>query len=122
MLCRPSVIFDTSNAIFNPVSIIIPVFRPERNYLDNADRNTVASKLLISYIVPVNVGGLSFQVLTIPQVDGSFVTRAITENFNANGQGNTEEEALADIKDALELLLEEVDNPSGDVSWPKDCQ
>ena len=120
MTCQPILRLDTSTGLFNPVSIRIPVFRDDNSLLDNANKFT--PKLLVSYYVPLSVGGLSFQILTVPQSDGSFITRAVTESFSANGQGKTEKEALEDIKEALALLIEEADNPSGDVDWPTNFQ
>lgn len=70
-------------------------------------------------IQPLEVRGAIFSILIIPQIDRKVVTRISTSKFNATGQGDTEEEALNDIKSAIELLLEEEVNPSGDVQWPE---
>ena len=71
---------------------------------------------------PLEVSDQVFSILIIPQVTGNFVARTSTSTFNAIGQGRTEEEALQDIKSAIEALMEEDANPSGDVEWPENCQ
>jgi len=63
-----------------------------------------------------------FCILIIPQLTGRVVARTSTGKFNATGQGDNEEAALQDISEALELLLEEEANPSGDINWPQDYQ
>lgn len=47
-----------------------------------------------------------FRVVVVTE-DGLYISRVETEAFNASGQGETEEEALKDIKSAIELLLED---------------
>lgn len=113
---------DTSNSMFNPLGIVIPIFRKNNLFnFDNAITIRVNPKPLIPYLAQLQVKSLSLNALIIPQSDGSFVARAETNNFCANGQGETEEEVLKDIKDAVEILLEESEHPSGDVPWPNDC-
>ena len=51
------------------------------------------------------------------QTEGGFVVTSFTYP-GATGQGETEDEAIKDIQDAIELLKEEEMNPSGDVEWP----
>lgn len=74
---------------------------------------------LLPSIQPLEVRGQIFSVLMIPQANGKIVTRTSTSRFDATGQGDSEGEALNDIKSAIELLLEEEANPSGDVPWPE---
>lgn len=80
----------------------------------------------LPYLFPwrktLEVGDKEFCILIIPQLSGQFVTRASTEKLNANGQGRTEEEALENIKEVIELLLEEEQNLGGEVAWPEDFQ
>ncbi|MCK4820425.1 type II toxin-antitoxin system HicB family antitoxin [bacterium] len=51
------------------------------------------------------------------QPEGGFVVISFRYP-GATGQGETEDEAIKDIQDAIELLKEEEMNPSGDVEWP----
>jgi predicted RNase H-like HicB family nuclease len=68
----------------------------------------------------LEVNNRMFIILIIPQANGKFVARTSTSKFNATGQGRSEGEALQNIKSAIELLMEEDLNPSGDVPWPED--
>ncbi len=68
----------------------------------------------------LNVKGQFFPVLILAETEELFVARTETESFSATGQGATEEEALADVQSAIELLLEEEANPSEDLPWPED--
>lgn len=74
----------------------------------------------LTWIKPLEISGREFSVLIIPQATGQYVARASTSGFNATGQGRTEEEAVQDIRSAIETLLEEEAHPSGDVEWPED--
>jgi predicted RNase H-like HicB family nuclease len=69
---------------------------------------------------PLEVDERLFTILVIPQTTGNFVVRASTAKFNATGQGKTEEEAMLDIKSAIETLMEEEANPSEGAEWPQD--
>jgi len=84
------------------------------------------TKLQLPYLIPwtrfLTIDRKDFCILIVPQLSGKFVARTSTTKFNATGQGNTEDEALQDIKDAIESLIEEEANPSGDVTWPEDCR
>jgi predicted RNase H-like HicB family nuclease len=122
VICQLYLCRDSSNAVFNPAKASVLPVLPE-GLLYNTDADVLPSpKILLPFYVPVDVRDQTFEVLTIPQADGSFVTRTVTEHFSANGQGKTGKEALQNIKEAIELLIEESENPSGDVPWPKDCQ
>jgi len=68
----------------------------------------------------LEVQGRFFPILIMPESEEMFIARAETESFNATGQGATEEEALADVQAAIELLLEEEANPSEGLPWPED--
>lgn len=76
------------------------------------------------YLVPwtrqLRINNAEYCILILPQSSGRFVTRTSTKRFNATGQGQTEEEALKDIEEAIKLLIEEENSPSGDTSWPED--
>ena len=121
-ICLSPLGTDTSNIIFNPKTISV-FLKPFQKFLNEADANKSNVKKIINlYYVPLDIRTLTFEVLTIPQEDNSFVTRVVTDQFCANGQGNTEEEALQDISEAINLLLEEEQNPSGEVPWPIDYQ
>lgn len=52
------------------------------------------------------------------QDEGGFVAFSL-EYPGAVGQGETEDDAIQDIKSAIELLTEEESNPSRDIPWPK---
>ena len=80
-------------------------------------KNTSFSLFITRYLT---VRREIFEVHIFPQLEGNYVSRMVTNRFNATGQGKTEEEAIADIKDAIETLIEEEANPSGDVQWPED--
>ena len=54
--------------------------------------------------------------------DNLYVARFASKRFNATGQGKTEEEALEDIRAAIELLLEEEEHPTNEDTWPRDFQ
>jgi predicted RNase H-like HicB family nuclease len=71
---------------------------------------------------PLEINDQVFSILIIPQVTGNFVARTSTNKFNATGQGRNEEEAMRDIRSAIEILLEEETSPSGDTEWPDDCR
>jgi len=66
----------------------------------------------------LEVQGQFFSVRVIPQDEGGFVARVTTPEFSATGQGETEEEALQDIKSAIELLMEEDSEDEGTGRWP----
>lgn len=74
----------------------------------------------LTWVRPLEVNDRLFTILVIPQTTGNFVARTSTAKFNAIGQGKTEEEAMLDIKSAIETLMEEEANPSEDVEWPED--
>jgi predicted RNase H-like HicB family nuclease len=78
--------------------------------------------ILVTSVKPLEVKGRIFETLVLPQLDKSFVIKVNTESFHATGQGDSEEKAMNDIKEAIELLLEEEENPSGDIPWPEDYQ
>jgi predicted RNase H-like HicB family nuclease len=71
---------------------------------------------------PLEINDRVFSVLIIPQVSGNFVARTSTSRFSATGQGRNEEEAMEDIRSAIEILMEEEASPSGDAEWPEDYQ
>lgn len=71
---------------------------------------------------PLDINDQVFSILILPQATGNIVARASTSRFSATGQGRTEEEAMKDIRSAIEVLLEEETNPSGDTEWPEDCR
>jgi len=71
---------------------------------------------------PLEINDQAFSILILPQASGIFVARASTSRFNATGQGRNEEEAMRDVRSAIEILLEEEINPSGDTEWPEDCR
>ena len=122
-ICQPELSEDSSNATFNATKTVVLPDLALRRLFDSDDSDIApSSRILAPFNVFLDVRKLTFEVLTIPQLDGSFVTRAVTERFCANGQGETLEEALQDIKEAIDLLLEENENPSGDAPWPKDYQ
>jgi len=112
---------DDSNT-YQP-RLIVRSYKMEDLFFGEADADV---KVLIPYpfpsILPLEVRGELFSILLIPQTDGGTVARIATDRFNATGQGETEKEALRDIKSAIELLMEEESNPSGDVPWPENCQ
>ena len=110
-----------SDARFEPRIIEVPVYHPER--LFTGDTGALISSLyFLPRIVPLEVRMHTFSVLVVPHAQNEFVARAMTSRFNATGQGKTVEEALTDIKAAIELLLEEEANPSGNEPWPEDYQ
>lgn len=53
-----------------------------------------------------------------PEPEGGFITYS-SEYTGAIGQGETEEEAIRDIQEAIAVLMEEEKNPSGDQPWPE---
>jgi len=116
--CISELSMGTSNATFNPSEVIIPNFHADIFDFDNSIK--IMPKTLTPYLRQVEVRGVLLGTLVIPQSDGSFVARSETDSFCANGQGETEEEALRDIKEAIAILLEETENPSGEVPWPND--
>lgn len=114
---------DDSNVVHQPSLPIILPSLDLGHIFPEADADIKVSILpIFPSIEPLEVGGQIFPILVIPQIDGKMVTRISTSRFNATGQGDTEEEALNDIKSAIELLLEEEANPSGDVQWPENCR
>ena len=70
----------------------------------------------------LQIQGQFFPIDVVLQEEGGYMARYSNEKFAANGQGETEEEALEDIRSAIELLLEEETNPSRDLPWPKEFQ
>ena len=54
----------------------------------------------------LKVGDLSLLVEISLQIEGGYVARSSTLEFDAVGQGETEEEATEDIRHAIELLKE----------------
>lgn len=86
----------------------------------DADTDIKVSFMVLPSIQSLEVKGALFSVLMVPQIDGGVVVRTSTNSFNASGQGRNKEEALQNIKSAIELLLEEEASPSGDVAWPED--
>lgn len=111
-----------SNELYQPYFRIIRAPKMGRIFEEaDADIKEPSSYLLLR-VQSLEVKGELFPVLIIPQADESFVVRAATNTFRASGQGKTEKEAIQDIKAAIELLLEEEANPSGDVEWPEDCR
>ena len=70
----------------------------------------------------LEVRGLLFPIAFISHADEGFIVRVSTQTFSATGQGETHYEALQDIKSAIELLLEEEENPSRETEWPEDYQ
>ena len=113
-----SKIFDKKKkvAVFSDIPLPLgALFNTEVNILPTVE-------VLTPLYITIDIGKQSFVVLTSPQPDGTFVARTQTDSFNANGQGTTVEEALQDIKEAIKLLIEEDENPSGDVPWPKNFQ
>ena len=52
------------------------------------------------------------------KLEGGYVSLSF-EYPGAIGQGETEEEAIRDIQEAIALLKEEEMNPSGDQPWPE---
>jgi len=114
---------DNSSAIYQPPARLqIRPYRMGKVYGEADAGIEVAFPFPLPSLLPLEVKGQIFSVLAISQMDGSIVTRTSTSRFNATGQGKTEEEALQDIKSAIELLMEEEANPSGDVPWPENFQ
>ena len=114
---------DNSSVAYQPSPpIILPSVDLEHIFPEGDADIKVPILPLFPSIEPLEVGGQIFPILVIPQIDGKVVTRISASRFNATGQGDTEEEALSDIKSAIELLLEEEANPSGDVQWPENCR
>ena len=70
----------------------------------------------------LQIQGQFFPIDVVLQEEGGYMARYSNEKFAANGQGETEEEALEDIRSAIELLLEEETNSSRDLLWPKEFQ
>ena len=56
----------------------------------------------------LKIGDLSLLVETSLQIDGGYVAKTSTDNFDAVGEGDTETEAIEDIKSAIKLLKEAV--------------
>jgi len=111
-----------SNETFQ-VNIILQTWSMEEIFMDaDSDIEKLAPSILVASIKPFEVKGEVFHTLLLPQLDGSFVAKVNTESFYATGQGKNEEKALEDIKVAIEMLLEEEENPSGDAPWPEDYQ
>lgn len=54
----------------------------------------------------LKIGDLTLLAEVILQVDGGYVSKASASRFDAIGQGDTEEEAIEDIKCAIRLLKE----------------
>jgi predicted RNase H-like HicB family nuclease len=112
-----------STSLFQPK--IHELIIPEMGRLfSSADSNfpKVPVPYLFPWIRPLTINCREFCILIVPQPSGRFVARTSTRKFNATGQGKTEADALQDIKDAIELLMEEEASPSGDATWPEDCQ
>jgi len=118
--CQPEL--SNSTIGFESRFRITTILEMERLFT-NADSDV---KRPLPYLFPwtklLKINDRVFCILIIPQHTGRFVARTSTSNFNATGQGDTEEEALRDIKEAIELLIEEANNPSGDAQWPEDFQ
>ena len=70
----------------------------------------------------INVREQFFPILVCPEPDGGYITRIETPKYNATGQGETEEEAIKDITFAIELLMDEDKDPSGEIPWPRRFQ
>ena len=52
----------------------------------------------------LRIGDLTLLAEVSLQVDGGYVSKASAQRFDAIGQGDTEEEAIEDIKCAIKLL------------------
>ncbi|MCJ7610173.1 type II toxin-antitoxin system HicB family antitoxin [Candidatus Bathyarchaeota archaeon] len=63
--------------------------------------------LPIGSIRNIEVNHQDFTVLSQPLEDGCFMARTSSPKFNAIGQGDSEEEAIEDLRDAI-LALQEV--------------
>ncbi len=118
--CLPEL--SNSTASFQPQ--IQKIVVPKMGRLFAAGDSDV--KRSVPYLFPwtrlLMVNKREFCILVIPQLSGKFVARTSTNRFSATGQGDTEEDAMQDIEDAIESLMEEEVSPSGDVAWPEDCR
>jgi len=110
---------DNSSDLFKaelPVTILrtLPQLPPD------SDEIKSSFPYFLTWKRQLEVNNRRFSILIIPQATGNFVARVSTADFNASGQGRTEEEAMLDIESAIETLMEEETSPSGDVEWPED--
>lgn len=90
------VFLDSSTLVVHPLkSVEIAKGQPLK------DLSKFSPKLRI-----LQVGDLSLLIETSLQIEGGYVAEASTPEFDAIGQGETEEEALQDIRHAIEILKE----------------
>lgn len=108
---------DNSNEAYK---LRLPIYSYQMGSIfPDADATKRLSPFPIASIQQLKVRNKLFSIFLIQSLDGGCIARTSTSTFSASGQGDTEEEALQDIRSAIELLMEEESNPSGDVSWPE---
>lgn len=112
---------EDSNEKYKPrLPVILPKLKMGSIFLEGDSAVQIPLPFPLVRIEPLEVRGKFFSVHIIPQPSGRFVARVSTNRFNATGQGETIEDALQDIKSAIELLMDEESHPSGEVPWPED--
>ena len=109
----PSTVEDFVSKYINGQRFLsFPIIFKEQKFEHSSMEYTEVETLSqhISKLSMIEVKNQHFLMRLNLQPDGGYVAEVSTPIFGAIGQGETEEQAIQDIRDAIDILIEETSN------------